>query len=107
MDVRRTASLLALSLLSGLLLAGCSWRTGRSDHSTTSYICAFSCPSEPPTATPSTSEVATRSADSNRRSSYTPPWTIPNRSCPSGAFARCQSTQRSSQRCVRSIERAV
>ena len=58
------------------------WR-GRSSGSsstaqpTTSYICALSSPSEPPIAIPPASRAATSWAEARRRSSSTPPWTIP------------------------------
>ena len=51
--------------------------------------------------------AAIASADSRRRSSWVPPWTIPKRACRAGPFSSCQATQRSSQRWVRSVERAV
>ena len=47
------------------------------------------------------------SADSTRRSSWVPPWTMPKRAWRAGPFSACQATQRSSQRWVRSVERAV
>ena len=45
--------------------------------STTSNICALSSPSDPPIAIPQTSRAATACAEPRRRSSSTPPWTIP------------------------------
>ena len=44
---------------------------------TTSYICALSAPSDPPIAIPSHARAAIACVLSTRRSSYTPPCTIP------------------------------
>ena len=75
--------------------------------SSTPRISSLSWPSVPPIEIPSTPAAAIASADSRRRSSWTPPWTIPKTAWRSGPFSPCHSRQRSSQRWVRSIERAV
>ena len=73
----------------------------------TPCISGLSRPSVPPIASPSTPAPETASADSRRRSSCTPPWTIPNTAWRAGPCSPCQSRQRPSQRWVRSVERAV
>ena len=75
--------------------------------SRTERISSLSCPSVPPIEIPSTPAAPIVSDDSRRRSSWTPPWTIPNTAWRPGPFSPCHSRQRSSQRWVRSIERAV
>ena len=75
--------------------------------SSTPRISSLSRPSVPPIAIPSTAASEIACADSRRRSSWMPPWTIPNTAWRSGPLRSCHSRQRPSQRCVRSIERAV
>ena len=51
-------------------------------------ISSLSRPSVPPIAIPSTAESETACADSRRRSSWMPPWTIPNTAWRSGPLRR-------------------
>ncbi len=73
----------------------------------TACISSLSRPRVPPIAIPSTPAAEIAAADSRRRSSWTPPWTMPKTAWRAGPSRRCHSRQRSSQRWVRSVERAV
>ena len=90
--------------------SGARRSSSRVVQSTTSYICALSWPSEPPIATPSAPLAATASADCDpqvlvdaalddrRRRAIAARW-------PGAPWSARQRRQRSSQRCVRSVER--